>query len=303
MIFPANLRCKSPYEMWYGRTPPSPFRFLKPRFEKRKHTSKLEPPAVPCFYVGLSPNRPRDSMRVIFFSGTMTDSRDVTWASIPPLASILCEQGGQEPTELQEMKSVEGETNASNGDSDELQLDRQKSAGDEKSIFPLAIAPASTRAAASVGRVAQSMPLTTMADAPFSIGRPTKTNSKPIEVESPDRNNNSSIGVGVSDINATPVTTSPESNADGAILSPVLGGWEACRLEWTAAGPTDTVEGRTRGDFRRLQAVHSAGLLAGEVGLVYVREDSAFRATQRPRSVIFGRGGNWCRDRRDSISF
>ena len=233
-----------------GRTPPSPFPFLKPRFEKRKHTSKLEPQAVPCFYVGLSPNRPRGSMQVIFFSGTMPDSRDVTWASISPLASVLCEQGGQEPTELQEMKSVEGETNASNGESDKLQFDRQKSAGDEKSIFPLAIAPASTRAAAPVGRVAQSMPLTTTADAPLGIGRPTKTNSQPIEVESPERINNSSIGVGLSDINATPVATSPKSNADGAMLSPVLGGWEACRLEWTKSGPTDTVEGRTRGDFR-----------------------------------------------------
>ena len=46
-------------------------------------------------------------------------------------------------------------------------------------------------------------------------------------------------------------------------------------------GRTGTVEGRTRGEFRRLQAVHSAGLLAGEVGLVSVREDSASRATQR----------------------
>ena len=244
-------------------------------------------------------------MRVIFFSGTMPDSRDVTWASISPLASVLCEQGGQEPTELQEMNSVEGETNASNGESDELQFDRQKSAGDEKSIFPLAIAPASTRAAAPVGRVAQSMPLTTTADAPLGIGRPTKTNSQPIEVERPERINNSSIGVGLSDINATPVATSPESNADGAMLSPVLGGWEACRLEWTKAGPTDMVEGRTRGDFRRLQAVHSAELLAGEVGLVYVREDSAFLAAQRELvgSVVFGRGGNWCRDRGDSIFF
>ena len=305
MIFPADLRCKSPYEMWYGRTPPSPFPFLKPRFENRKHTSKPEPQAVPCFYVRLSPNRPRNSMRAIFFSGTIVDSRDVTWASIPPLALVLCEQDRQEPTELQDMKSVEGKTNASNGESDELQFDRQKSAGDEESIFPLAIDPASTRAAAPVGRVAHSMPLTTTADAPLSIGRPTKTNSQPTEVESPERINNSSIGVGVSDVNATPVATSPESNANGAMLSPVLGGWEACRLEWTRAGPTDTVEGRTRGVFGRLQAVHSAGLLAGEVGLVYVREDSAFRATQRELvgSVVFGRGGNWCRDRGDSISF
>ena len=132
MIFLANLKRKSPYEMWYGRTPPSPFPFLKPRFEKRKRTNKLEPQAVPCFYVGPSSNRPRDSMQVMFFSGPIVDLRDITWASIPPLASVLCEQGGQEPTELQEMESVEGETNASNGESDELQFDRQKSAGDEE---------------------------------------------------------------------------------------------------------------------------------------------------------------------------
>ena len=62
--------------------------------------------------------------------------------------------------------------------------------------------------------------------------------------------------------------------------SPVLGGREARRLEWTAVGPTGTVEGRTLGDFRRLQDVQNAGLFAGEVGLVSAREDSAFRATQ-----------------------
>ena len=50
---------------------------------------------VPCFYIGPSPNRSHDSMRVIFSLGTMIDSRDVTWANIPSLASILCDQGGQ----------------------------------------------------------------------------------------------------------------------------------------------------------------------------------------------------------------
>ena len=91
----------------------------------------------------------------------MIDSRDITWASIPPLASALCEHGGQEPTELEEMESVEGQTNASKGESDELQLDRQKSArgeednDDEESIFPLVVDPALTRAAAPVGRAAQ----------------------------------------------------------------------------------------------------------------------------------------------------
>ena len=274
----ANPKCKSPYEMWYGRTPPSPFPFLKPGFVKRKRTNKLEPQAVPCFYVGPSPNRPRDSMRVIFSSGTMIDSRDVTWARIPPLASVLCEQGGQEPTELQETESVEGETNPSDGESDGLRSDRQKSAGneedddDEESIFPLVVDPAPTRKAAPVGRSA------------------TKASFQPIEVESPERANNSSIGVGGSDVDASPVSTSPGSNADGAMPSPVLGGREAHRLEWTAAGPSGTVEGRTRGDFRRLQAVQNAGLLPGEVGLVSAREDSAFRATQGELvgSVMFG---------------
>ena len=214
-------------------------------------------------------------MRVVFSSGAMIDSRNVTWASIPPLASVLCEQGGKEPTELQEMESVKGETNPSDGESDELQSDRQKSAGDEEddddeeSMIPLVVDPAPTRKAAPVGRAAQSMPLATTADAPLSIG------------------------VGGSDVDASPVSTSPGSNADGAIPSPVLGGREARRLEWTAAGPTGTVEGRTRGDFRRLQAVQNAGLLAGEVGLVSACEDPAFRATQGELvgSVTFGAEG------------
>ena len=276
----ANFTATKANPKWYYcRTPPSPFLFLKSGFVKRKRTNKLEPQAVPCFYVGPSPNRLRDLMRVIFSSSTMIDSRDATWASIPPLASVLCEQGGQEPTKLQEMESVEGETNPSEGESDELQSDRQKSAGDEeddddeKSIFPLVVDPAPTREAAPVGRAA------------------TKANSQPIEVESPERANNSSIGVGGSDVDASPISALPGSNADGAIPSPVRGGREARRLEWTVAGPTGTVDGRTRGNVRRLQAVQNAGLLAGEVGLVSAREDSAFfRATQGELvgSVMFG---------------
>ena len=89
-----------------------------------------------------------------------------------------------------------------------------------------------------------------------------------------------SIGVGGSDVDASPVSTSPGSNADGAMPSPILGGREARRLELTAAGPTGKVDGRTRGDFRRIQAVQNAGLLTGEVGLVSARDGSAFRATQ-----------------------
>ena len=74
------------------------------------------------------------------------------------------------------MESVERKTNASNGESDELQFDRQKSAGyeenddDREFFFPLVVDPAPIRAAAPVG-------LAPTADATLSIGRPTKANS------------------------------------------------------------------------------------------------------------------------------
>ena len=84
----SNPRCMTPYEMWYGKVPPSLFSFLKPGFVKRKGGNKLEPKAVPCFYIGPSPNRPRDSMRVMSRSGAMIDSRYVIWACIPSLTPV-----------------------------------------------------------------------------------------------------------------------------------------------------------------------------------------------------------------------
>ena len=84
----SNSRCMTPYEMWHGKMPPSPFPFLKPGFVKRKRGNKLKPKAVPCFYIGPSPNRPSDSMRVMLPSGAMTDSRHVTWACIPSLTPV-----------------------------------------------------------------------------------------------------------------------------------------------------------------------------------------------------------------------
>ena len=40
----------------------------------------------------------------------------------------------------------------------------------------------------------------------------------------------------------------------------VLGGREAARPEWTAKGPTEIIEGRTRVDVRRLQAFQGMGM-------------------------------------------
>ena len=63
-----------------------------------------------------------------------------------------------------------------------------------------------------------------------------------------------------------------------AIPPPVLGEREAARLKWTAEGPTETVEGRTRGDVRRLQTRHGAALVTREMGMKAAFEDSAFVA-------------------------
>ena len=53
----------------------------------------------------------------------------------------------------------------------------------------------------------------------------------------------------------------------------MLGGREAAKLKWTPGGPTETVEGRTRGDVRRLQALHGAALGAREMGMEAAFED------------------------------
>ena len=74
--------------------------------------------------------------------------------------------------------------------------------------------------------------------------------------------------------------TSQWSNADSTIPSPVLGEREVCRLEGTVADPTGSGEGHMRRDVRRSYAVHSSGLLAGEVGLEISREHFTHRAAQ-----------------------
>ena len=71
---------------WYSAS--ESVSFLKPGFVKRKRGNKLEPKAVPCFYIGSSPNRPRDSIRVMLRAGAMIDSRHVTWACIPSLTPV-----------------------------------------------------------------------------------------------------------------------------------------------------------------------------------------------------------------------
>ena len=88
------------------------------------------------------------------------------------------------------------------------------------------------------------------ADTPSIID--TKANSELIGVGTPEMVNNPSIGGGGPDVNVRPRADLTRSNVGGAMTFPVLGGREARRLEWTAAGPTGTAEGRTHGDVCRL---------------------------------------------------
>ena len=246
--------------MWYGKVPPSPFPFLKPGFVKRKHGNKLEPKAVLCFYIGPSPNRPRDSMRVMLRSGAMIDSRHVTWACIPsltlvpdyPVGSMTGRgRGGSKTAELrsEEVESAGVESDASEKDQVDVwsegseskpvnvEVDCGESEDDDEEvyIFPQC-APAPAPATAPKGRAAQLPSLTP----------------------------------------ASPVPSTREMETGEAIPPPVLGGREAARLKRTAKGPTGTVEGRTRGDVRRLQALHGAALVAREMGMEAAFEDSVF---------------------------
>ena len=80
------------------------------------------------------------------------------------------------------------------------------------------------------------------------------------------------------DAQESPVPSTRGTETGEAIPLPVLGGREAARLTWTAEGPTGTVESRTRGDVRRLQALHGAALVAREMGTEAAFEDSVLLA-------------------------
>ena len=166
----SNPQCKTPYEMWYGKVPPSPFPILKPGFVKRKRVDKLKPKAVPCYYIGPSPNRPRDSMRVMLRSGVMIDSRDVTWASVPPPSHVVAPKSGNgegenisaglRPEEVESGES-EAEFEPAGSECEPTNVDAESDESEDEApyVFPRG-APVQAPAAAPVDRAAQSPPLT-----------------------------------------------------------------------------------------------------------------------------------------------
>ena len=137
--------------------------------------------------------------------------------------------------------------------------------------------PSLTPAASSEGRAASPAPLT---KADVSGGRATPATvvsvdegSGPAEFEGSGVSSSPSVGRECSDrvlnedAQDSPVPSTRGTETGEAIPPPVLGGREAARFKWTAEGPTGSVEGRTRGDVRRLQALHGAALsLPGKWG-------------------------------------
>ena len=183
----------------------------------------------------------------------------------------------------------------------EVGCGESEDANEELHIFPHC-APAPAPAAAPKGRAAQ---LPSLAPAAGSEGRaaspaPQTTadgsggraipatvvsvneGSGPAEIEgsrvssSPSVSCEGSDRVLNEDAQESPVRSTGGTETGEAVRPPVFGGREAARVKWTAEGPTGTVEGRTRGDVRRLQAFHGAALVVREMGMKAAFEDSVF---------------------------
>ena len=82
------MRDKSPFKMCFGTVPHSPIPFLKAGYVKTKRQDIIRPKAFPCFFIGLSANRPRDTYEVLLNSGSVVHFRNATWARLPPSVPV-----------------------------------------------------------------------------------------------------------------------------------------------------------------------------------------------------------------------
>ena len=87
----ANVGDKSPFEMRFDTVPQSPIPILTSGYVKTKCQNKLRPKALPCFSIGSSANRPRNTYEVLLNSGSVVHSRNVTWARLPPSVPVSAE--------------------------------------------------------------------------------------------------------------------------------------------------------------------------------------------------------------------
>ena len=121
--------------MWF-RSPPtcSSFPFLKPDSRREETRNKLQPKAVRCWYLGPTPNYPRDAMRILWKSDRVVAIRHVTWAHVPtpiystPQKAILAPRErenfsggdgsgeGQAPSPVVKSRPTSSEDDESGGD-------------------------------------------------------------------------------------------------------------------------------------------------------------------------------------------
>ena len=79
----ANPGNSSSHKMFYGEIPQtSPIHFLKPGYCKYKCTSRMNPKARECYYLGPTRNPPRESKHVFVHTEKVIITRNVTWARV-----------------------------------------------------------------------------------------------------------------------------------------------------------------------------------------------------------------------------
>ena len=271
----ANIWDKSPFEMRFGAVLQSPIPFLKLEYVKTKRQDKLKPKAVPCFFIGPSANRPRDTYEVLLNSGSVVHSRNVTWARLPPSIRVSAEnvrsvsvsrKGGK----LDPSRHVEMEVDE-DGDCDES----SKSTGVRPRVTARLVTP--TPAAVPCGRAAPASGRGTAAAIPLRVAAMREIPGTPVH---------SSAGTPGGFVMSTPPATSAEINASGGTASPgasvespppvseedeaddspssKLGGRAAHELRWLVETPV-VRQGRTREEQRQLD-LDSAALFVEESG-------------------------------------
>ena len=121
----ANPGNRSPHEMFYGEVlQKSPMPFLKPGYFKYKRMNKMDPKARECFHLGPARNHPRESKRVFVHTGKVMITRNVTWAHVRSVCSLI----------TRSKPSVVGEGNESGQDREPSVANREIASKDGDSV-------------------------------------------------------------------------------------------------------------------------------------------------------------------------
>ena len=76
----ANPHSKLPYEMYFGKLPPTnTIAFMQPGYRRVHRSHESEPKGHVCLYLNRGRNHPRDCVKVVTLSGQSSNTRNVTW--------------------------------------------------------------------------------------------------------------------------------------------------------------------------------------------------------------------------------